>query len=237
MGRDLRSGEAVERKGVVTERVYVLVDPRVTDPVLRIRYVGWTRKTLAHRFERHMRTARRLKKTHRDAWITALVRAGFGPGIELYSEVPGGLGQQAEIAAIRLMRLLGADLTNLTVGGDGVIGYDHTPETRQKMREQHLGRPLAPEHRAALAEHWRRFWSDPAARERHREAKRGHLVTAEGRANMSKAQRGHSVSAAQRANIARTLTGRRTPPETRHKQSESRHRYFARRSSGQPELF
>ena len=35
---------------------------------------------------------------------------------------------------------------NLTIGGQGTLGFSPTPETRQKMREMKLGKKLTPEH-------------------------------------------------------------------------------------------
>lgn len=211
------------------ERVYVLVDPRVTDPVLRIRYVGWTRQSLSRRLSGHLSTARCSTKTkmHRLAWIRSVMRAGFTPGIELYAEIPAGHGAASEVAAIRLLRLLDADLTNGTAGGDGVVGHVHSEQTRRRLSEAHTGRRLPQGHREKLAEHWRRFWSDPESRAKALKAKLGHLVTREGRANMSAAQRGHPVSDAQRAKIAATLTGRKASDATRAKQSAAIRAYYS----------
>lgn len=41
---------------------------------------------------------------------------------------------------IRNFKDLGYELYNLTEGGDGTLGYKHTEETRQKLREANLGR-------------------------------------------------------------------------------------------------
>jgi len=37
-------------------------------------------------------------------------------------------------------------LRNMTIGGDGVSGYKHRPETLEKMRQSMLGRKQSPEH-------------------------------------------------------------------------------------------
>lgn len=41
---------------------------------------------------------------------------------------------------------------NLTLGGEGTVGYRHTEETKDKIRQAHLGRKLSPKHREVSLE-------------------------------------------------------------------------------------
>lgn len=43
--------------------IYVLADPRISDPVARIRYVGKTARSLRVRFQCHIKTAKRVRRT------------------------------------------------------------------------------------------------------------------------------------------------------------------------------
>lgn len=63
---------------------------------------------------------------------------------------------------------------NLTFGGDGVLGYKASTETRKKLRESHLGKTHSPE-----------------SKERMSKAHKGHQNTPAHNQNISKAILGH----------------------------------------------
>jgi len=201
----------------MAERIYLLVDPRVSDPILRIRYVGLTRKKLARRLAQHIGDAYRMKN-YRQRWMTGLARIGVVPEIELYAEVPDGNGPAAERAAIVLLGMLGASLTNLTVGGEGVIGYDHRPETRQRLSEVHTGRILSTERRERIRIGLLRAWSEGR---RKNPKTPTHLWTQEVRAKISAAHKGRTLPADRRAQISAALTGLKQSDATRAKRSAS----------------
>lgn len=58
---------------------------------------------------------------------------------------------ELEIARIAMWRADGADLANITNGGDGPSGRKHTEEWKRANSERMKGRKLTPEHRAALS--------------------------------------------------------------------------------------
>jgi len=116
--------------------IYALSDPRTE----QVRYVGKTVR-LDARVKDHLRD----RGTNRKArWLTALVAAGLEPLVTVLQRGTDDW-QAAECAWIAHYRAAGADLTNLTPGGDGVT-------------------EMAPETRALLSAAQRRLYQDPAWR-------------------------------------------------------------------------
>lgn len=113
-----------------------------------IRYVGKTHVELLSRLRNHIWCAKRGQNTHRSRWIRSMLANSRVPIIQLVNEVDGN-GSTEERALIAFYRSLGFNLTNGTDGGEGLV--NPTPETRRKMREAKLGKPLTAEHRAKIA--------------------------------------------------------------------------------------
>lgn len=63
---------------------------------------------------------------------------------------------------------------NSTAGGEGSVGYNPSPQTREKMRRQKIGRSLSPEHKMKISS-----------------SNRGQKRTEESRAKMSEAMKGN----------------------------------------------
>lgn len=118
--------------------VYQLVDPRSGET----RYIGMTSNE-AQRRQRHRRGG---EKTHCGRWKDALNAAGMEPVFDVI-EVQESLEDAvaAEQYTIAIARSLGCDLTNLTDGGEGTLGWTHTPEWKAKNRSIKLGRKASPE--------------------------------------------------------------------------------------------
>lgn len=126
--------------------IYVLCDPRETDPIMRVRYVGVTRVGVEIRFKNHIAEARAGKQTHKCNWIRSLLSAGMQPLIDV---VEPGTAERAwdgsEVAWIRHFRDKGCPLVNGTSGGEGMRA---TPETRAKMSATMKAQRSTPEYRA-----------------------------------------------------------------------------------------
>lgn len=110
--------------------IYGLVDPR-TD---QLRYVGKTILPLSQRLKGHLYQATKVRRRHTCVWIRSLVRAGLQPEI-FEIETVGENWAEAEQFWIAYFRMIGADLTNQTTGGEGVPGLSISEETRRKMSE------------------------------------------------------------------------------------------------------
>ncbi len=148
----------------MTGVIYGLCDPRDG----RVRYIG---KAVDHKKRLRMHICDSVNgsdKTHKAHWIRQLVASGVTPVLSILSTCASRhYLNEMERVIIRLFRERGAQLTNLTPGGEGG-GYTPTPETREKLSISMKKRPafsfetrarmsaagrvkvLTPEHRAKL---------------------------------------------------------------------------------------
>lgn len=113
--------------------IYILLDPRNN----AVRYVGWSfapRKRLAA----HIRRAKYVV-SHKAHWIMQLTSAGLRPNMEIV-ETGYGDWNEAERRWIAHYRSAGCNLTNLTDGGEGTVGYNPTPEERHRRSLSQTGR-------------------------------------------------------------------------------------------------
>lgn len=117
--------------------IYALCDPSTGE----CRYVGKT-IDLEDRFRKHLRDKH---LSHKQCWIVGLKKTGRIPVLTVLQTVKGD-GCAEEIRWIQYYRERGADLTNLTDGGEGVAGYKLTKKDRLNMRMAHLGKKLSPAH-------------------------------------------------------------------------------------------
>ncbi len=117
--------------------MYGLTDPRTDE----LRYVGFTINSLEDRLRGHLGDARKdkekKKKRHVISWITQLLRFGSKPEIFLIETVPFEEWKESEIFWVAYFKSLGCRLTNLTQGGDGVVGW--TEEMKRRVSKAHLG--------------------------------------------------------------------------------------------------
>lgn len=118
--------------------IYGLSDPRYST----IRYVGQTAGTLNGRLKRHLRSIPPFdfsKMTKVKSWIQSLVKLGIKPEIFLIEVSTEDQWVEAETFWIAYFKFIGANLTNMTNGGDGVHGYKFSQESRMKAGEYHKG--------------------------------------------------------------------------------------------------
>jgi len=125
--------------------IYALTDPRETDGIKRIRYIGMT-KNVAHRFRSHLQAAKRGIRRYCYTWIRSLVSAGLFPKYETISVVNDSDAYSLEQETIAKFKLLGAPLTNLADGGPGMFGYHHSEETRARISAANMGKKLGSHH-------------------------------------------------------------------------------------------
>jgi hypothetical protein len=208
-----------------------------------VRYVGKTVKSLQDRLWSHLDGARKGIKTHKGAWIRSMLKKGLIPTIELQTEVNGD-GNAAEIAYIKYFRKHGVDLTNGTLGGDGIIaGSKMSLETRKKMSEGRKGIRPTEETRRKLSEarmgiqyseETKRRMSLASKGRRHSEKTKKLLsILGKGRPNvnkgkhfpaevglkMSKSRMGHFVSEETKRKISLAHKGKKFSEESRMKMS------------------
>lgn len=140
--------------------IYLLVDPRESDAIKRVRYVGKTSRSPAVRYLQHCLQAKwkrgglPVNNSWCSRWIRVLSRCGLKPEMIGVARVEPIEGTPTERRLIALMRSLGAPLTNLTEGGEGTLGMKCSPTTRRKRSEALKGRkmsPLSEEHKRKIS--------------------------------------------------------------------------------------
>mgnify|MGYP001615733050 CR=1 FL=1 len=152
--------------------IYGLID----SDTLELRYIGKTTKPLEKRLCRHMQC--RTRNHHLNRWLRARP-----VNIIVLERDPIDLNE-TEMCWIADMREQGARLLNMTDGGGGSTGVNHSVEARAKMRAAKLGRKLTVEHRAKMSA-----------------AKLGRKFTAEHRSKLSAAGMGNQNALGHRHTI------------------------------------
>lgn len=103
-----------------------------------VRYIGQA-KNPRHRFTQHLRMCR--TETSRKArWIATLLDDDQEPVQKILESGSGDGWKEAECRWIAHYRSIGADLTNLTNGGDGTPGNVRSEESKRKIAEILRGR-------------------------------------------------------------------------------------------------
>ena len=132
---------------------------------------------------------------------------------------------QAEIDCIAKLRRAGCRLCNITEGGEGAVGYRHTPEAcaaislgnqgktipayqRELIRDKLMGHPTPPETRRKISEATTGRVISETSRAKQRAALLGRPQTPESNKKRSQTLKGHSISAETKAKISASLMGR-----------------------------
>lgn len=172
--RNPAGGRALANRNIAAARsvdkptfIYGLVDPLTH----QLRYIGKTVLSPEKRLSVHLWRARaHPHKLHSMAWLISLGRAGAAPQVFVIEEIPAGQDWvEAEQFWIAYFRMIGADLCNHTLGGEGRHGQPRSPEEIAKMKvtlprgkDHHaFGKPMPAATAAALAEGGRKLRADP----------------------------------------------------------------------------
>ena len=138
--------------------IYGLFDPRSN----QLRYVGFTSNPLRRRLGEHLRDP---SNTHKGKWIRSLLKDGYKPEIDVLQTTTDQERVFDEQWSIAYYRSIGCNLTNGTLGGDGVLGHVWTeeqkrqisksktnppPETRKRMSDGNRSRPDRASHLALM---------------------------------------------------------------------------------------
>ena len=199
-----------------TWHIYALSEP--TGAGGQIRYVGKAMQyRIRIRFRRHLEEAMESsRRNHRLNWIRAVLASGAVPVMTILETGEGAGWVAAERRWIAHFREAGADLVNMTDGGEGVPGAVPSAETCAKLKAA-----WTPERRALMHAKLTGRKCSPETRERMRLAHSGKKASPEARAHMSAAhigldnhRRGYRFSAEARAKMSVTRCGRKPSPET-----------------------
>lgn len=141
-----------------------------------IRYIGITCRSLTRRLREHKRP----DDSRKSRWVSKM--APLVPEI-----IPYAVGLSLEEACELEISMIGAfrekfDLTNLTEGGEGHLGFFGTPEICEKRRVRMVGNKYALGHRHSSE-----------TREQMGDSHRGHTVSFETREKIGAANRGNTT--------------------------------------------
>lgn len=131
---------------MLTTYIYKLIDPRN----LKIRYIG---KTSRPKDRKYLHFTGR-GKTYCSNWIKGILEDGLLPIMEVIDEVTSNDPRdwvELEQYWIKKHWDMGCDLTNLTEGGEGAVGYRHTDESKRKIAEKSFGRVILEETRIKIS--------------------------------------------------------------------------------------
>lgn len=145
---DEQGSETIPRKGsTLHENALEMVDNlnkliyiyTLTDPItFDIRYVGITAR-LKERYRQHICTTFK-HLTHTKAWIKGLKMKNLLPIMEVIEVTTEENCEWLEKYWISQFKCWGFNLTNLTIGGEGINGFKHSIEARLKITKAGLGR-------------------------------------------------------------------------------------------------
>ena len=209
------------------------------DEARRLRYVGKTIRPLERRLKGHLYAALSGSSLHTSRGIRKMLARGFSPTIELFTETKNDW-RKVEQIFIKHFKDLGYSLWNETEGGEGLVGYNHTEETKRKISNSNIGKKVSPITKAKSSiAHKELYLQRPELRAKAGNAWRGKKHTEEQKNKIGKASKGiprpiwvkekisdtlkdRVITPEWRRKISQTLTGRKASIETRIKLSEMR---------------
>ena len=177
--------------------IYALTDPRETDDVKCVRYVGKAKNT-DRRFEHHLWDARNGIRTYCCNWIRQLLAVGLVPAINILETTTQDVAADRERGWIAYLRAAGSPLTNLTDGGDGAPGHKHSSESRAKMSAAKMGHYVSEECRVKMS---------AAMRGKRYALGKHHRLSEETKLKMSAAKMGHKTSDETRVKMSAAKMG------------------------------
>jgi len=163
--------------------VYGLFCPRTGG----LRYVGKSTWGLKRAHD-HARPSvmRQDANTYKGKWVMSLVRGGLRPEVDILEESNSAEGLvEAEQFWIGYAKFLGCELTNLTIGGEGALGWRAGPDTLKKMSEAKKGRRYSIQHRERISAALRRHVRTPEHKRRVADAIRRRSADMEYRRKMA----------------------------------------------------
>lgn len=127
--------------------IYALSDPRLDRVWENVRYVGKTDNKLHDRLVAHTSKS---SGSYKRSWILSIRKEGVDPVIWPLEFCCSENWQEREKWWIAKLRQI-SRLTNLTDGGDGVLGMKYSPERCAAMSAQRKGWVILPETRRKIS--------------------------------------------------------------------------------------
>lgn len=109
------------------------------DPHGELRYIGQTTQRLSDRLRCHRSRPGSKSQSYHARWLRKLQRMGYRPKIRLIQILPDERSlNEAEIYWIAHFKMLGCNLTNATLGGEGTRG-PHKPFSEEAKKNMSIG--------------------------------------------------------------------------------------------------
>ena len=188
-------------------KIYALKHP-IT---LEIRYIGKTNQSLCKRLGNHIYNAKYTKHNkHLSNWILSILKIDMKPIICLIEECSYSIWQEKEKYWISYY----SNLINITEGGDGSLGFLHTPETIKKLRNINLGR-----------KHSQEFKDNMSKRLKGKSLSQEHIN------KISNSTKGKYVSEETKQKLSKSHIGIKQSEESKQKRSDTIKKWWAKRKS------
>ena len=123
----------IETRTTYNVQIYGLIDPRDQ----KLRYIGFTSKSLEERLLIHLKNTS--NKSYKNSWIKSLSKENLKPEIFKIQDTDICSWESDEKWNIAYFKSIGCELTNMTIGGEGVVGRKVTDECKKRMSLAKLG--------------------------------------------------------------------------------------------------
>lgn len=208
--------------------IYSLIDPKDQKP----RYVGQTSRTPKMRFKEHCKILSR-PRLPVQKWIKKLDQIGLLKELKIaiLEEVSEEEWKNKEMFWIKNYKNK-YNLLNITEGGEGVVGYKHSQETRKKIKEKRATQTFSEETRrkfslahignqSAKGIHYKRNPGDLKKTWETRRRQGNDKSTEETRKKLSESHKGIYPSKETRRKLSESHKGHTVSEETRKKIGDS----------------
>lgn len=184
--------------------IYYLKHPITNE----IRYIGKTSKKLKYRLYNHIYNAKHTKHNkHLSNWILQILNEGLLPIMDLLEICDESIWKEQEQFWISLY----PNLINLTLGGDGCEGLQHTEETLLKLRESRSGFKHTEQFKQDKSDFFKTIIRTDSWKNNISKSRQGYKPTEAALKNQSEAHKGYIMPDAQKEKIRASLKGRKRP--------------------------
>jgi hypothetical protein len=123
--------------------IYSLLDPINNE----VKYIGKT-DCIDRRYKQHLRSKSKSKVR---SWIINICNKSMFPKLEIIDIVKKNEWAFWEQHYISLYKSWGFNLINSTIGGDNIVGYKHTEQTKDLIRAKMKGRSVSDDFRKLMS--------------------------------------------------------------------------------------
>lgn len=179
-------------------KIYALKHPNT----LEIRYIGKTNQSLSKRLTNHICNAKYTKHNkHLSNWILSILAINKIPIMEIIEECDCNIWQDREKYWISYY----PNLINSTIGGDGSLGFTHTPEIIEKLKNINKGRKHSQEFKDNMSKRLKGKTFSPEHSRKIAISKKGKFPSEETKIKLSESHKGIKQSEESRRKRSNTI--------------------------------